>query len=327
MSAYILRRVAWALFVIWAVFTIVFLLVFGMGDPAQSALGANASAEQIADFAAKEGLDAPLWDQYLSMTGLGSCVRPSSSAYPDGHCGLLQGDLGHSYRQKQAVGEVIGQRLPRTLLLGGMALFFELLIGLTLGILAAIRRNTMVDTAIMGTAFLGISLPTYVTGPIFLWGLAFLCGWFPVGGYGVDALDHVYHAVLPALTLAIVGAATYARVMRGEMVETLRSDYLRTAKAKGLTGRRIVLGHAARNALLPIVTLAGLSLAFLVSGAIITENIFAWPGMGNLAIEAVYNEDAPIIIGVVLIFAVTVQVGNLLADLAVAALDPRVRVG
>ncbi|MEM7607818.1 MAG: ABC transporter permease [Myxococcota bacterium] len=219
----------------------------------------------------------------------------------------------------------MAQRLPRTLLLGAMALVIQLLIGLSFGIFAALKRNTAADTAVMSLAFFGISLPTYVTGPIFLWSLAFLCGWFPVGGYGVDTLDHIYHAVLPSITLAIVGAATYARIMRSEMIDTLRADYLRTARAKGLNRRRIVLHHAARNALLPIVTMVGLSMVVLVSGAIITETIFAWPGMGNLAIRAVLTEDAPIILGVVLIFAATVQLGNLLADIAVAALDPRVR--
>lgn len=326
MTAYVLRRLAWGVFVVFTVLTLVFVLVYAVGDPAATSLGSNASPEQIRDFERKQGLDAPLWKQYFSYLGLAPCVRRNSDAFEDGdHCGVLQLDFGESYRQKEPVADVIGQRLPRTLLLGGMALFFELLIGLTFGIVAAAKRNSWFDTGFMAGAFLGISLPTYVTGPIFLWVLAFLYGWFPVGGYGVDFWDHVYHAVLPALTLAIVGAATYARVMRSEMIENLRSDYLRTARAKGLGETRVILRHAARNALLPIVTLAGLSMAILVSGAIITEKIFAWPGMGNLAIEAVYNEDAPIIVGVVLVFALTVQAGNLMADIAVASLDPRVR--
>lgn len=326
MTAYVIRRLLWAVFVIWAVFSIVFSLVFIYGDPAASSLGARATPDQIAEFKAREGLDEPLYRQYLSTLGVAPCVRESSDSYNDGagYCGVLQLDFGVSYRHKESVASVIGTRLPRTLLLGAMALFFELLLGLAFGVLAALKRNTWADTAIMSTAFLGISLPTYVTGPIFLWWLAFLLGWFPVGGYGIGFADHLYHGILPALTLAIVGAATYARVMRSEMVDQLSQDYLRTAKAKGLSKWQVTT-HAIRNALLPIVTLMGLSMTLLVSGAIITENIFGWPGMGNLAIEAVYNEDAPIIVGVVLVFAVTVQVGNLLADIAVAALDPRVR--
>ncbi|HJL30155.1 MAG TPA: ABC transporter permease, partial [Polyangiaceae bacterium LLY-WYZ-15_(1-7)] len=192
------------------------------------------------------------------------------------------------------------------------------------GILAAVRRNTWVDTGLMSSAYLGISLPTFVTGPLFLFAFAFLYGWFPLGGYGVGFWDHVYHALLPAFTLAIIGAATYARIMRSELVDTLRSDFVRTAAAKGLPRHRVV-GHAVRNALLPIVTMLGLSMTLLVAGAIITETIFGWPGMGALAIRAIVNLDAPTVMGVVVVFAVTVQTGNLLADIAVAALDPRVR--
>lgn len=240
-------------------------------------------------------------------------------------CGLLQGDLGESFGHNEPVAQVIAHRLPRTLLLGAIALFFELFIGLTIGIIAAVRRNSWVDTGLMSASYLGISLPTFVTGPIFLTIFGFYYGWFPLGGYGVGFADHVYHAILPAFTLAIIGAATYARVMRSELVDTLRSDFIRTAAAKGLS-QRGVLRHAVRNALLAIVTMVGLSLTLLVAGAIITENIFGWPGMGNLAIHSIVNLDAPTVMGVVLVFAVTVQVGNILADIAVAYLDPRVRI-
>ncbi|MEM9071513.1 MAG: ABC transporter permease [Myxococcota bacterium] len=239
-------------------------------------------------------------------------------------CGLLQGDLGESFGHNEPVAEVIAHRLPRTLLLGAVAMSIELLIGLGVGIFAALRRNTWVDTGFMSAAYLGISMPTFVTGPIFLAVFGFYYGWFPLGGYGSGFWDHVYHALLPGFTLAIIGAATYARVMRSELVDTLRSDYIRTAAAKGLPGRGVVR-HAVRNALLPIATMVGLSLTLLVAGAIITETIFGWPGMGNLAIRSIVNLDAPTVMGVVLVFAVTVQVGNLLADIAVAFLDPRVR--
>ena len=327
MMAYLARRALWGLFVVVVVVTLVFMVVFAIGDPAATSLGPNASAEQVAQFEDREGLDEPLWRQYAGYLGVMPCVRKSSRRYDEGNgfCGLLQLDFGSSYRHKEPVFDVIVARFPRTLLLAAMTLLFELLIGLTLGVLAATRRGSLFDTGFMATAFLGISLPTYVTGPIFLLVFAFLYGWFPVGGYGVDFWDHVYHAVLPAFTLAIVGAATYARVMRSEMVEALRNDYIRTARAKGLSGARVTMRHAFRNALLPVVTMVGLSMAVLVSGAIITEKVFAWPGMGSLAIEAVLAEDAPIIMGVVLMFSIIVQVANLLADLAVAALDPRIR--
>ena len=258
------------------------------------------------------------------------CIRKDSPKYERddgsrGFCGILQGDLGESYSHHESVAAVIGHRLPRTLLLAALAVLFEQMIGLTAGVIAALRRNRWSDTAIMFATFVGISLPTYVTGPIALLIFAFLLGWFPFGGYGVDALDHIYHALLPAFILAIAGAATYARVMRGELIETLRHDHVRTAKAKGMPMTRVVIKHAIRNALLPIATLIGLSLPFLVGGAIITEKIFAWPGLGLLTIESIESLDAPVIMAVVLMFGIAVQVGNLLADIAVAALDPRIR--
>ena len=225
----------------------------------------------------------------------------------------------------EPVADVIAHRLPRTLLLGVMAMLFELVIGLGAGIFAATRRNTWADTGVMFGTFIGISLPTYVTGPMALLFFGFLLGWFPVGGYGQTPLEHVHHGVLPALVLAISGAATYARIMRGELIETLRHDFVRTARAKGLPPGRVLFRHAVRAALLPVVTIFGLSLPLLVGGAIITEKIFAWPGLGSLTIESIHSLDAPTVMAVVLMFAVTVQIGNVLADVMVAALDPRIR--
>jgi peptide/nickel transport system permease protein len=304
MTRFILRRALWGFLVVISVVTLVFFLIFVAGDPAVTILGPQARAEQIADFKAKKGLDRPVPEQFLSYLGLVPCVRRDSPKYERedgarGFCGILQGDLGESYSHHESVANVIGHRLPRTLLLATMAVLFELIIGLTAGIAAALRLLIF----------------------------AFLLGWFPFGGYGVNALDHIYHALLPSLILAVAGAATYARVMRGELIETLRHDHVRTAKAKGMPESRVVIRHAIRNALLPVVTLIGLSLPFLVGGAIITEKIFAWPGLGLLTIESIESLDAPVIMAVVLMFGVAVQVGNLLADIAVAALDPRIRLG
>ena len=332
MTRFIVQRALWGLLVVMSVVTLVFFLIFVAGDPAVTILGPQARAEQIADFKAKKGLDQPVARQFLSYLGILPCVRRDSPKYERedgsrGFCGVLQGDLGESYSHHESVADVIGHRLPRTLLLAAMAILFELIIGLTAGIIAALRRNRWTDTSIMFATFVGISLPTYVTGPIALLLFAFLLGWFPFGGYGVDPLDHIYHALLPSLILAVAGAATYARVMRGELIETLRHDHVRTARAKGMPPRRVVVRHAIRNALLPVVTLIGLSLPFLVGGAIITEKIFAWPGLGLLTIESINSLDAPVIMAVVLMFGVAVQLGNLLADIAVAALDPRIRLG
>ncbi|MCB9591245.1 MAG: ABC transporter permease [Sandaracinaceae bacterium] len=304
----VIKRVSAGLLIVLAATTFIFFLANGIGDPALATLGPNASAESLEDFRRTHGLDQPPLVQFGRYLGA-----------------AVQGDLGRSFRDNQPVATVIWDRLPRTVLLMGMAMGFELLFGLTLGILAALRRNTWFDTGFMGMAFLGISVPNFVSGPIFLLVFAFLLGWFPIGGYGVDFGDHVWHALLPALTMAIIGSSTFARIMRSEMIDTLGADYVRTARAKGLHPARVVLGHAARNALLPIVTLLGLRLPFLVAGAIITEHIFAWPGMGRLVIESITSLDVPVIMGVVVITAVSVQFGNGLADVAVGALDPRVR--
>lgn len=308
MIGFILRRTAWAVLVLWIVMTGVFLLVHVVGDPAVATLGERARPEQIESFRRAHGLDQPLGQRYVTYVGE-----------------VLRGDLGRSFVDERPVTELILTRLPRTALLGAVAIFFELTFGLTIGIAAAVRKNSWFDTGVMALAFVGISAPTFVTGLLFLDHLAFRAGLFPVGGYGVGMLDHLYHALLPGLTLAIVGAATYARVMRGEMIEALRSDYVRTARAKGLGPLRVIVAHGARNALLPVVTLMGVSLRILVSGAIITEAIFAWPGMGKLAVESITGLDLPVVMGIVLIACAAVQVGNVLADIAVAALDPRIR--
>lgn len=308
MTRLIVKRAAWAVLVLFIVVTGVFLLANAVGDPAAANLGPRASAAQLRVYRHAHGLDRPLPERYGKYM-----------------LGLLRGDLGTSLRDDQPVVDVLLQRLPRTALLGSMALFFELCIGLGFGVFAAVKRNTWVDTAVMSAAFVGVCLPSFVTGPFFLREIAFRLGWFPVGGYGRDALDHVYHAVLPALTLALIGAATYARVMRSEMIEMLRADFVRTARAKGASAIAVVVRHAARNALLPIVTMLGLSLPLIVTGAIITEKIYDWPGVGRLAIESIDALDLPMILGIVLLASTTVQVGNFLADIAVAALDPRVR--
>jgi peptide/nickel transport system permease protein len=308
MLLFFVRRIAWAVLVLWLVMSGVFVLVHVIGDPARAALGEKAGPTQLEAFRHKHGLDQPLAGRYLDYLA-----------------DLATLDLGTSYQDEEPVLELIMRRLPRTLLLGAMALTLELLIGLGVGILAAVKRNSWFDTSVMSLAIVGISMPTFVTGLWFLSYFAFRLGLFPVGGYGVSFLDHLRHGFLPALTLAIVGAATYARVMRGEMIEALRSDYVRTARAKGLAPLRVVVIHAGRNALLPIVTMVGISLRILVSGAIITEAIFGWPGMGRLAVEAISGLDLPVVMGIVFVACTAVQLGNVLADLAVAALDPRLR--
>ena len=326
MVAYLIRRLLWSLLALWVVMTLVFVLIFALGDPASATLGPKAHREQLQAFRQRHGLDRPLWTQYLGYLGLRPCVRPSSPAYPHQQaCGLLQGELGESFRENEAVWQVIAVRLPRTLLLGILASLIELFLGVLIGVAAALRRGGWFDTLVMVATFAGMSVPSFIIALFALDGLAFRLGWFPVGGYGLDFGDHLYHALLPSTVLAVLGAAIYARIMRSEMLETLAQDFLRTARAKGAGRARRIVIHGLRNSLIPVVTLLGLQLSSLVSGAIITETIFAWPGVGRLAVESIYNLDAPVIMGVVLIAAVAVQLGNFLADLVVAWLDPRIR--
>lgn len=308
MMGFLLRRVLWAVFVLWVVMTGVFLLVNVIGDPAVATLGPNAGPAQLEDFREQHGLTRPLLERYADyMTSLATM------------------QLGRSYQDDREVLDLILTRLPRTMLLGALTLLLELGLGLGLGILAAVKRNTCLDTGVMGFTFLGISTPTFVSGLLFLSYFAVRLGWFPVGGYGADGWAHLKHAFLPALTLALAGASTYARLMRSELIETLGSDYVRTARAKGLSYPRVVLVHGVRNALSPIITMLGLSLRILVSGAIITEAVFGWPGMGLLAVQAISGLDLPVVLGIVFVTCAFVQLGNVLADGCVALLDPRVR--
>lgn len=308
MLSFVFRRLLWAMFVVAVTISGVFFLMNGVGDPARARLGPKASAAQLEAFREKCGLKAPLVQRYATFLG-----------------GIATGDLGRTCPEGREVSALIAARLPRTMLLGAMAIFLEVLLGASIGIWAATRKGTWFDTAVMSTTFLMVSAPTFVTGLLFLNYAAFRLGWFPVGGYGVSMLDHVRHALLPALTLAIIGTATQARLMRSEMIETLRSDYVRTARAKGASEPRAILRHAARNAMLPLVTLTGLNASLVVSGAIITEAIYGWPGMGRLAVESITSLDVPTVLGVVLVASLGVQLANLLADLLVAALDPRIR--
>jgi peptide/nickel transport system permease protein len=307
MTRRMLLRLARGLLVTWAAYTTVFFLVFGAGDPAVAQLGAQARPEQLARFRSEHGLDRPVWELYFAHLS-----------------DLAHGDLGTTYTSGRPVAQVVRERLPRTALLGSMALTLELLFGITLGALAARSRNRLLDVLAMSFAFLCVSAPTFLIGILLLYVVAFRFGALPVGGYGTTPLEHVQHAILPALTISLVGMATYARLTRGELVEALRSDYVRTARAKGLSPARVFY-HAFRNALLPVATLFGMSLPMLVSGAIVTEQVFQWPGLGRLAVEAIVSRDVPTVLAVVLLSSLAVQFGNLVGDVLVAALDPRVR--
>ncbi len=302
--AYLLRRFGASLVILVGVTLVAFCLTYLIpADPAAMLAGRNATA-QTRELIRKElGLDKPLPVQYLTYVSR-----------------LARGDLGHSYARKTAVGDLIASRLPATLQLMLAAIFAELLIGIPAGIFAASRRGAAADKATMVLALAGVSAPQFVVGLLLLYVFAYLLGWFPLSGYG--SLSHV---VLPALTLGIAGGGWYARMMRSSMVEVLRHDYIRTARAKGLAELSVLLRHGLRNAVLPIVAMVGLDVGIFMSGVVVVENVFGWPGVGQLMWQAIQSLDIPIIMGVTVVAAVFIILGNLLADLLSPLIDPRIR--
>jgi len=303
MIGYLSRRLAASALILIGVTMVTFALAFLMpADPVRQIAGRNASPQTVESIRHQLGLDRPVPMQYATYLG---------------H--LAQGDLGHSYIQKTDVGELIMSRLPATLLLMLGAIFFELAIGIPLGTFAAARRGKA-DRAIMIFAFAGVSTPQFVVGLVLLYLLAYLAGWFPMSGYG-----GLSHLILPALTLGIGGGGWYARILRSSLVEVLRQDYIRTARAKGLSERTIVITHALRNALLPIVAMIGLDIGTFMGGAVVVESVYGWPGIGQLAWQAIQRIDIPIIMGVTLVAAIAIVLGNLIADLVTPLIDPRIR--
>ncbi len=305
---FLVRRALWMLAVVFFVATTTFVLTRVVSDPARIEAGPHASDLVVRTIRHNRGYDQPLHVQYGRYLAR-----------------LLRGNLDRSYHLNQDVSTAIAERFPRTALLAAAAALLQLLIGVGVGLVCAVKRNTLIDWGAMTGALLGISMPTFVTGLLLLYALAFRLGWFPIGGYGQTMGEHLTHLVLPALTLGAYGAAYYSRLVRGDMIEILGQDYVRTAMAKGLTRRTVVLKHALANGMIPIVTVLGLDLGVLLSGAIITESIFAWPGMGRMTFDAILQGDRNLIMGTVLFSAVLITGINFLVDVAYALIDPRVR--
>jgi len=284
----------------------VFLLIHLIpGDPVEIMLGESASTADRAALRAGLGLDQPLATQFLDYLGR-----------------LLQFDLGTSIHQRRPVSELLLERLPATGLLAAATLAVTVLLALPLGILAAVRKDTPWDSGAMGFSMLGVSIPNFWLGPLLILVFSLWLGWFPVSGR-----EGAASVVLPALTLGTGLTAVLSRMVRSSMLEVLGEDYIRTARAKGLPGHRVVLRHALRNALLPVITLLGLQLGALLAGAVITETVFSWPGIGLLTIEAIQSRDYPLVQACVLLISLIYVVVNLLTDLAYAQVDPRIRLG
>lgn len=304
MLRFLARRVFQSLAILLGVTVITFMLSFLIpADPVRMIAGRSATPDTVERIRHELGLDRPIPVQYARYLG-----------------NLVQGDMGRSYVQKSEVTELIASRLPATLQLMVGAIFFELLLGMPAGIFAAARRGRTADKAVMVLSFVGVSAPQFVVGLILLYVFAYSLALFPLSGYGT-----LWHLVLPALTLGFTGGGWYSRMTRSSMVEVLRQDYIRTARAKGASEGRVVLVHGLRNAILPIIAMIGLDIGIFMQGAVVVEAVYGWPGIGQLAWQAIQRVDIPIIMGVTLVAAVAIVLGNLLADIATSLFDPRVR--
>lgn len=304
MLRFLIRRVVLTIPVLLGVATLVFALIHLVpGDPAVSMLREGATAEEVSALRARLGLDRPLLEQYGAFLAA-----------------LAKGDLGTSFRYNTPVAREIAARIPNTAVLALAAMLVALAIALPLGILAAVYRDTFVDHAAMTIALAGISMPNFWLGPLLAILFAIRLGWLPVSGTGSPA-----HLVLPALTLGAALAAILARMTRASVLEELRELYVLAGRARGLSRARVVLRHALRNSLIPIVTIVGLQLGFVLTGTIITETIFAWPGLGRLLVQAIAFRDYPLVQGCILLIAVTYVGMNLITDIAYGFLDPRIR--
>jgi ABC-type dipeptide/oligopeptide/nickel transport system permease component len=304
MTRFVLRRLLLTLPVLFGVATLVFSLIHLVpGDPVEAMLGESASPVDVADMRARLGLDRPLLVQYARFMA-----------------GTLRGDLGRSLRTSEPVTSAIAARMPATLELAVAAMVIAVLIAIPLGILAAVRAGTRVDHAATTLALIGISMPNFWLGPLLAIVFAVELGWLPVSGRGTLA-----HLVLPAVTLGASLAAIVARMTRASMIEELREPYVLSARARGVSRARAVLKHAFRNSLIPIVTVLGLQFGSVLTGAIITETIFAWPGVGRLLVQSITARDYPAVQGCILLIAITYVSVNLLVDVLYGVLDPRIR--
>ena len=321
MLAFILRRLIQAVMVMVAVAFIAFMLFQYVGDPVVFLLGQDATPEQIRSLRADLGLDKPFFVQFWHFL-----------------LNAAQGEFGLSLRQGAKVSRLMAERFPATLELALVAAALALLIGVPMGVYAALKRGTFISQAFMTLSLLGVSLPTFLIGILLILVFAVVLGWFP--SFGRGEVVHIgwwtsglltakgwHHITLPAITLAIFQLTLIMRLVRAEMLEVLRTDYIKFARARGLSNRAIHFGHALKNTLVPVMTITGLQLGGLIAFAIITETVFQWPGMGLLFIQAVTFADIPVMAAYLCLIALIFVVINLVVDLLYFVVDPRLRVG
>jgi ABC-type dipeptide/oligopeptide/nickel transport system permease component len=302
----LLKRVLVVAPVVWAVVTLVFLLIHIVpGDPVRFALGDNATASQIGELRHRLGLDLPLSTQYVNYWK-----------------GLVRGDLGVSLvNPADRVSERVIARYPATIELTLAGLVIAVLISIPLGVTAGAHQGTAIDICASIAALLGISTPGFVLGPLMIYLFAIKLDWLPVAGRG-----GIEYLILPAFTLGVALAAILTRMVRSSVIEELGEDYVRTARAKGLSERQVVYKHVLKNGLIPVVTVLGLQFGVLLAGAIITETIFSWPGLGRLTVDAINSRDYPMVQGCILMIALTYILANLITDFVYRLLDPRIKV-
>lgn len=312
MSGFVLRRLLSTIPVLLIVAVLVFLMLrLTPGDPAAILAGDAATTEQIAAIRAGLGLDRPLPVQFGIWFG-----------------NLAQGDLGQSYFYKMPVTQLIGQRIEPTLSLAALTIAIAVLVAVPLGVIAAWRFGGWFDRALMGFSVLGFSMPVFVLAYILIWIVSLKLGWLPVQGYqrlGEGFWPFLRHLILPAITLSVIYIALIARVTRASVLETLGEDYIRTARAKGLPEARVLVRHGLANAAVPIVTVIGIGIALLIGGVVVTESVYAIPGLGRLTVDAVLARDFPTVQAVILLFSFAYVLINLLVDLSYVFFDPRIR--
>ena len=305
MLGHVVRRLWSTLTVAVGVAAVIFVLLHLSGDPVALLVPADAPPEVMQDTRRALGLDRPLPEQFVRYLGRAAT-----------------GDLGTSLRHNRPVAALIAERLPRTMLLAAAALALAVVLAIPAGIVSAVRRGTLVDRVAMVLAVAGQAVPIFWLALMLIWLFAVRLEWLPVFGSGT-----ALHLVLPAVSLSTIVLGRLARLVRSSMLEVLEQDYVRTARVKGLGETPVVWRHALKNAAIPIVTVVGLQLAQLLGGAVVTETIFAWPGVGVLAAEAVFNRDFPVVQGVTLLISLIFVGANLAVDLAYVALNPRIRLG
>jgi peptide/nickel transport system permease protein len=326
------RRLVWAVFVIWAVVSLTFVINNIIpSDPARMVAGPQARPADVDRIRKQLGLDQTLGAQYgaflrrIVHTGPSVLATDNKAHVNCAVLGPIHIDLGKSYQKRRPVVAVLADCVPRTFMLALAAVFLQVLLGVTAGVVAAVRKGSAVDHAAVAASLLGVSAPTFIIGIALQLVLARTLRILPLDGFGTTMREHIACGVLPALTLGVFEAAYYTRLVRDDMIGLLQQDYVRTARAKGLPELAVVVKHALRNALVPLVTVVGLDLGALMGGAIVTETLFRWPGLGAASVQAVLDRDGPVVVGAVLVTSTAIVVMTVVVDFLYVVLDPRVR--